>query len=418
MEPPLTKAEPTNARHSRATTHQIHCDDARRLAVVEDASVELVVTSPPYPMIEMWDDSFAAQDPSIADVLAQANGSTAFERMHGVLDAVWKEVARVLVEGGIVCVNIGDATRTLGGSFTLFPNHARIVTAFLELGFTPLPVILWRKQTNAPNKFMGSGMLPPGAYVTLEHEYVLIFRKGDKRPFPTSADKANRQASSFFWEERNQWFSDVWLDLKGSRQDLLDKATRNRSGAFPFELPYRLISMFSVKGDTVLDPFLGLGTTALAAMATARNSVGFELEPTFLAVITERVEKVVRLANARIDGRLTDHAKFVRQRHQTKGKFKHCNKHYGFPVVTRQEIGLLLNSLLDVRVAGEPDSGTTFQVDYSNEPQAEHSAAWEHFLTDGPTTLTVESATSGPTTRELSPVQLDLFTPPQASDNS
>lgn len=369
-------------------------------------------------MIEMWDDSFAAQDPGVAKALAQAEGMAAFERMHGVLDTVWKEVARVLVEGGIVCVNIGDATRTLQGRFALFPNHARIASAFLELGFTPLPVILWRKQTNAPNKFMGSGMLPPGAYVTLEHEYVLIFRKGDKRPFPSATSKANRQASSFFWEERNQWFSDVWFDLKGSRQDLVDKATRSRSGAFPFELPYRLISMFSVKGDTVLDPFLGLGTTALAAMASARHSIGFELEPRFLPVITERIDKVVELANGRINGRLADHAEFVRQRHEKKGAFKHRNEHYGFPVVTRQETGLLLNSLVDVLSVEEADGETTFQVQYSSLPQTQHGADWERFFENGPNALSAKDIRSETTSREPRPTQLELFTPLQDATES
>ncbi|MFW6335242.1 MAG: DNA methyltransferase, partial [Desulfosalsimonas sp.] len=112
-----------------------------------------------------------------------------------------------------MCVNIGDAVRKLGDSFSLYPNHSEIIRAFLSRGLTPLPAIIWRKQTNAPNKFMGSGMLPAGAYVTLEHEYVLIFRKGAKRQFATPAQKLNRKKSAIFWEERNQWYSDVWFDL-------------------------------------------------------------------------------------------------------------------------------------------------------------------------------------------------------------
>ena len=83
--------------------------------------------------------------------------------------------------GGIACINIGDATRTLNDVFCLYQNHTRIASSMLRIGFLSLPCILWRKQTNAPNKFMGSGMMPPGAYVTLEHEYVLILRKGNKK---------------------------------------------------------------------------------------------------------------------------------------------------------------------------------------------------------------------------------------------
>ena len=143
------------------------------------------------------------------------------------LTRVWREVHRVLADGGIACINIGDATRTLGDRFALYPNHARILVRLVELGFVPLPVILWRKQTNAPNKFMGSGMLPPGAYVTLEHEYILIVRKGGKRGFLSEEGKGLRRESAFFWEERNRWFSDVWSDLKGTVQGLSDRKVRN-----------------------------------------------------------------------------------------------------------------------------------------------------------------------------------------------
>ncbi len=98
--------------------------------------------------------------------------------MHSALDDVWAEISRVLVPGGIACINVGDATRTVGDSFRVYPNHARVTDAFVELGFEPLPDVLWRKPTNSAAKFMGSGMIPPNAYVTLEHEYVLVFRKG------------------------------------------------------------------------------------------------------------------------------------------------------------------------------------------------------------------------------------------------
>ena len=128
---------------------------------------------------------------------------------------------------------------------------------------------------------MGSGMLPAGAYVTLEHEFILILRKGNKRNFVTEADKKRRKQSAFFWEERNLWFSDVWEDLKGTKQNNIAKEIRERSGAFPFELPYRIINMFSVKEDAILDPFLGTGTTMAAAMATGRNSIGVEIDKNF-----------------------------------------------------------------------------------------------------------------------------------------
>ncbi|MGD9382562.1 MAG: hypothetical protein PVH55_00780 [Desulfobacterales bacterium] len=92
----------------------------------------------------------------------------------------------------------------------------RVLKIALDLDFSTLPCIIWRKQTNAPNKFMGSGMLPAGAYVTLEHEYILILGKGPKRVFEKQEDKRKRHDSAIFWEERNSWYSDVWFDAKGT----------------------------------------------------------------------------------------------------------------------------------------------------------------------------------------------------------
>ena len=264
------------------TQHQIHFADARQMAALPDGSVALVVTSPPYPMIALWDEQFAAADPRIANALTAEDGNQAFESMHARLDAVWRECHRVLQPGGLACINIGDATRKIGGEFRLFSNHSRILHALTEIGFSILPDILWRKPTNAPNKFLGSGMLPAGAYVTYEHEYILIARNGVPRTF-SPADKARRRRSAFFWEERNAWFSDLWLGLVGARQLLgpsgIDGAdARLRSAAYPFELAYRLIQMYSLIGDTVLDPFLGTGTTTTAAIASGRSSQGFEIE--------------------------------------------------------------------------------------------------------------------------------------------
>ena len=110
-------------------------------------------------------------------------------------------------------------------------------------------------------------------------------RKGSKRAFESIAEKKLRRESAIFWEERNAWYSDVWLDLKGTTQKLQSNNSRLRSAAFPFEIPYRLINMFSVKGDTILDPFLGTGTTMWAAMTAGRNSIGFEMEDSFRETI-------------------------------------------------------------------------------------------------------------------------------------
>lgn len=318
------------------TTHRIVMEDSRSLSQVDDDSVELVVTSPPYPMIEMWDDLFSELDPETGECLEAGDGRAAFARMHAELDRVWKEVSRVLVDGGIACVNVGDATRTVDGSFRVFQNHSRVIDAFEELGFEPLPEILWRKPVNSGAKFMGSGMVPPNAYATLEHEYVLVFRNGKQsRSFEPRSER--RYNSAYFWEERNQWFSDVWTDIKGELQTLENGKLRDRSAAYPFEIPYRLINMYSVYGDTVLDPFWGTGTTSLAAMVAGRGSIGYELNESFLEPFAGAVEDVPKHTRAIIDRRLKDHETFVDDRLADGTEFEYRADNYDFPVTTKQE---------------------------------------------------------------------------------
>ena len=317
------------------TEHRVVSGDARSMDELPDESVDLLVTSPPYPMIEMWDETFAALDPDVESALAEGEGRAAFEMMHAVLDDVWTEADRVLSDGAIACVNVGDATRSLDGRFRCYPNHARVVDAFDRLGFDVLPDILWRKPTNRTTKFLGSGMLPSNAYVSLEHEYVLVFRKGGPRRFEPGDER--RYESAYFWEERNVWFSDVWTDVTGTSQPLSDDELRERSAAYPFEIPYRLINMYSIYGDTVLDPFWGTGTTSLAAMASARNSVGFELEPAFVTAFDAQLSTIRELARARIDERLTRHEEFVEERERQGTAFDYRATNYDVPVTTKQE---------------------------------------------------------------------------------
>jgi DNA modification methylase len=346
------------------TRHQIYFQDSRHMEALASNSVDLVVTSPPYPMIEMWDAMFAGQDAEIGIALQKSDGLMAFEKMHGVLDAVWHEVWRILKVGGIVCINVGDAARTFNSRFMLYPNHSRIINEFLKLGFHALPVILWRKQTNAPNKFMGSGMLPAGAYVTLEHEYILILRKGSRREFKLDAEKQNRRESAFFWEERNVWFSDVWMDVKGTSQNLGNRAARLRSAAFPFEVPYRLINMFSVKGDAIVDPFLGIGTTMWAAMTAGRNFIGYEIDGGLRDEIDIIKHTILTLANEKITNRIRNHLGYLDANIDSKVGFNYKNAYYNFPVKTRQETEILLNPLMTIETIGK----NSFEVTYSDKP--------------------------------------------------
>ncbi|MHA2244729.1 MAG: DNA-methyltransferase [Candidatus Hodarchaeales archaeon] len=342
------------------TNHEIFFKDSSHMVEIKDETISLVVTSPVYPMIELWDELFSKINPKIKEALTTQNGTQAFELMHQELDRVWKEVYRVLKKGGIACINIGDAVRTIGKDFHLYPNHSRILNYCLDLGFSVLPEIIWRKPTNAPNKFMGSGMLPPGAYITLEHEFILILRNGGKREFKKTSDRLNRQMSSYFWEERNRWFSDQW-SIKGTLQTL-DSETRTRSAAFSFELAYRLVNMFSVKEDVVLDPFLGTGTTTLAAMSSGRNSIGYELESSLKEIIFQRFENILEFSNLYIDKRLQKHKNFVKERLAQEKPLKHTNKAYNFPVITKQEVNLFINKLKTVNQI----SSNSFEVIYEN----------------------------------------------------
>ncbi len=359
------------------TAHSVQLKNAENLSAIDDKSAALVVTSPPYPMIAMWDESFSSQNGDIGAALQEGQAERAFTLMHEILDDVWKECHRILCDGGVACINIGDATRTVDNRFQLFSNHARIITSFVDLGFSNLPNILWRKPTNAPNKFMGSGMYPACAYVTLEHEFILVFRKGNKREF-SSDERQNRRESAYFWEERNNWFSDLWK-LKGAAQLLSENGARGRSGAYPFELPYRLINMFSVKGDTVVDPFIGTGTTSLAAIAAGRNSIGYEIESALLPSIERTLlsEPHLELINDMIRKRILDHEQFVGRRSREKGEesIKYFNEWFGFPVMTRQERELALQFVESIQKVEEG----VFQASYVQEALSDYQGAHSLF---------------------------------------
>jgi site-specific DNA-methyltransferase (cytosine-N4-specific) len=244
--------------------------DARSLPGIEPASVHLVVTSPPYPKIPQW------------DALFRELGATSFEAMHGILDAAWRESYRVLVDGGILAVNIGDAVRTDEEGFRLWANQARVVAGAERAGFRSLPYLLWKKPTNKPNAFLGSGFLPPNAYVTLDCEYILLLRKGGLRRFPPKDPR--RAASRFDRRERDLWFSQVWDGIRGAPQ----VGVQGRTAAFPPEIPDRLLRMFSCVGETVLDPFCGTGTTLWAAHRRGRRAIGAEIDERLFSALETR----------------------------------------------------------------------------------------------------------------------------------
>ena len=256
-----------------APTIRVIEGDAAELPGIDAESVELVVTSPPYPMIPQWDASFRRW------------GATTYEAMHARLAQVWKACHTALAPGGLLAVNVGDALRSGEDGFRLWPNHVDVAKACEAAGFRPLPYVLWKKPTNRPNAFLGSGFLPPNAYVTLDCEFILLYRRDPLRAFPRR--DARRAASQYSKPERDRWFSQVWDDIRGVRQG----SNGARTGAFPPEIPRRLIRMFSVVGDTVLDPFAGTGTTLWVAHELGRNSIGVEVDPRRSSVLRREAER-------------------------------------------------------------------------------------------------------------------------------
>ena len=245
-------------------TPRVWAHSAEEMVEVPPGSVDLIVTSPPYPMVERWDALFAR----VLGLPSFPRDPGDFDRAHGYLDRVWEDCRRVLRPGGILAVNIGDATRTVGGRFLCYPNHARVTEALRRGGLEPLVPLLWKKPTNKPNAFLGSGFLPPHAYVTLDCEYILLFRKPG-RPLPPDPP-FRRYVSQYSKAERDLWFSQVW-EVRGAPQ------TRE-TAPFPEEIPHRLVRMFSCLGDTVLDPFAGSGTTLRVAREWGRRALGYELD--------------------------------------------------------------------------------------------------------------------------------------------
>lgn len=238
----------TDGKHRIMWGDSTNAEHVRKL--LNGCLVHSVITSPPYPMFEKW------------------NWGGDFQSQHLYLNRVWNNLFDNIIDGGIVCINIGDALRKIDGNFQLWENHAVILNNFRNIGFNVLPYILWKKPTNKPNSFLGSGMLPTNAYVTLDCEFILLFRKGNIRIFPPK-DKT-RYESKYTFEERNKWFSQIW--------SIPGKKDPDNTSPFPNEIPYRLIRMYSVVGDIIFDPFIGSGTTIVEAERSGRRCFAMDMK--------------------------------------------------------------------------------------------------------------------------------------------
>ena len=254
------------------TLHKIIIVDSRKMQEAKDTSVRLIVTSPPYWQLKDYGSS------------DQIGFNHTYEEYINNLNLVWNECYRVIENGCRLCINIGDqfARSVYYGRYKVIPIRTEIIKFCETIGFDYMGAVIWQKittcNTTGGASVMGSFPYPRNGILKLDYEFILIFKKqGTTAPVTHEM----REKSKMTTEEWNQYFSGHW-NFAGEKQG-------KHLAMFPEELPKRLIKMFTFVGDTVLDPFLGSGTTTLAAKNLSRNSVGYEINGDFLPFIKERV---------------------------------------------------------------------------------------------------------------------------------
>jgi len=239
---------------------------------VEDEAVHLIITSPPYWQLKDYGDK------------RQIGFNDSYEEYINHLNLVWNECHRVLHKGCRLCINIGDqfARSVYYGRYKVIPIRTEIIKFCESVGFDYMGAIIWQKVTTCHTTggatVMGSFPFPRNGILKLDYEFILIFKKYGKPPW---VSKEAKEQSKLTTEEWNQYFTGHW-NFPGEKQD-------KHLAMFPEELPKRLIKMFSFVGDTILDLFLGSGTTSLAAKNLHRNSIGYEINEDFLPIIKEKV---------------------------------------------------------------------------------------------------------------------------------
>ena len=256
--------------------HKVVIGDSRHMAEVADGSVHLVVTSPPYWQLK----DYGPQN--------QIGFNSTYAEYVGALERVWQECYRVLVPGCRLCVNIGDqfARSVFYGRYKVLPIREDIIRACEAIGFDYMGAIIWQKKTTMNTSggavVMGSYPYPRNGIVEIDYEFILLFKKLGNAP---RVSREVKEASRLTREEWKEYFTGHWY-FGGERQN-------GHVAMFPEELPRRLIKMFSFVGDTILDPFLGSGTTTLAAHRLGRSSIGYDINPDFLPVIQEKLRPVL-----------------------------------------------------------------------------------------------------------------------------
>ncbi len=254
------------------TKHIIVNGDSRQMDDVADKSVHLIATSPPYWQLK----DYGTEN--------QIGFHDDYETYINHLNLTWQECYRVLHDGCRLCINIGDqfARSTYYGRYKIIPIHTEIIKFCEMIGFDFMGQIIWQKattmNTSGGASIMGSFPHPRNGIVKLDFEYILLFKKQGIAPKPTQEQKEQSVMSNEDW---NTYFNGHWY-FGGAKQD-------KHLAMFPEELPQRLIRMFSFPDETVLDPFMGSGTTALAARKLNRNSIGYEINPEFIPIIKDKI---------------------------------------------------------------------------------------------------------------------------------
>ena len=257
------------------TKHTVICGDSRQMAALPGHSVHLIVTSPPYWQLKDYGSE------------QQIGFDDDYETYINHLNLVWNECYRVLHPGCRLCINIGDqfARSVYYGRYKVIPIRTEIIRFCETIGFDYMGAVIWQKvattNTTGGAPIMGSYPYPRNGFLKIDYEFILLFKKQGKAPKPS---KEVKEKSQLTIEEWNAYFSGHW-NFPGVRQD-------GHLAMFPEELPKRLIKMFSFVGDTVLDPFLGSGTTSLAAKNLGRNSVGYEINKQFLPIIKDKMQDI------------------------------------------------------------------------------------------------------------------------------
>ena len=273
-------AQESASKSPESVRIQLRVGDARELTWLKEESVHLVVTSPPYWTLKKYNDH-----------VGQLGHVREYEHFLDQIEQVWRHVYRALVPGGrLVCI-VGDVclSRRAHGRHVVIPLHADMVVRCRKLGFDNLTPIIWYKIANAKfevengSKFLGKPY-EPNAIIKNDIEFILMQRKPGGYRKPT---EEQRRLSMINKEQFDEWFRQSWA-LPGA-------STREHPAPFPLELADRLVRMFSFFGDTVLDPFVGTGTTLLAAARAGRNAVGVEIDPRYAQIAKSRLATLDQL---------------------------------------------------------------------------------------------------------------------------